>query len=151
MAKARTTLAKVDHLEMASARRLQAINDFVNCYRSLSKLDEQIDNIRNDLTSLESSFVKIEDLLIVLKNHKENVDAKQYVEDLEVQYLKKITEQQCLSDYRKSKLKIEHLQRVESLELQQRVELDERRQILEKAFEEEKSKYLELTKGKQTE
>lgn len=141
--KARVALTKLNQIEDRTTRHLRALDDFIESYKSLPKLEEQIQTIHNDLKTLESSFSKIEDLLIVLRKHKEMRDARQYAIDSELDYQSKVIEMQHGSRERREKLKLDHLKRVEAYEKEQQKDLEERRHILERAFEEEKTRYLE--------
>lgn len=141
--KAKTALMKLNLIEAGSAKHLEALECFITSYKSLPKLEEQIQTIHHDLKVLETSFSKIEDLLIVLKKHKEQRDAQQHEIDLESNYELQVIEIQNASRERRERLKQDHLKRVEAFEKEQQKELDERRDILKRAFEEEKTRYLE--------
>lgn len=144
--KAKHATKKLNSLEESCIKRVDALNCLMTSYRSLSKLDEQIKIIDSDLRLLESTFPQIEDLLIVLKNHNENITTSQTIETMKANLETQMREEKCLSDARREKLNNEHRERVEAFEMEQQRQLDERRQILEKAFEEEKSRYLQKIK-----
>lgn len=141
--KANLALTKLKQIEHKSSTQLEALDALLTNYRSIPKLDEQLKNIENDLLDLHSYFVKIEDSLSALKARKERVESANQLRRLEVQCDDKIRELEQLSDSRKERLKNEHLKRVEEIEEEQERKLDERRLVLAKAFEEEKSRYLE--------
>lgn len=143
VAKARVAVTKLNQIEDHTTRHLKALDYFIASYKSLPKLEEQIQTIHNDLKTLESSFSKIEELLIVLRKHKEISDARQYAIDSESEYQSKLIELQNASRDRREKLRLDHLRRVEAYEREQQKDLEERRHILERAFEEEKTRYLE--------
>lgn len=141
--KARTALTRLNFMEDWSARHLEALDRLIASYQSLPKLDEQILAINNDLETLERSFSKIEELLIVLTRYKEERDAQQHAIISEANYERQVLEMQNASRERREGLKQNHLRRVEAYEREQQKELEERRHILERAFEEEKTRYLE--------
>lgn len=141
--KAKAALMRLDKIERSSTRHLDALDYFITSYKSLPKLEEQIQTIHHDLRVLETSFSHIEDLLIILKRYKEQRDAREYELDLETNYELQVIEMQNASRERRERLKQEHLGRVEAFEREQQKELEERRDILKRAFEEEKTRYLE--------
>lgn len=146
--KTKEVLKKLDRVEESTKRRQKALDNFVEGYKSLSKLDDQIKNIETDLRSLEINFIQIEELLLKLKAHKEQSDATKYFRSVESSYEQQVREQTCLSEARKERMKLEHLQRVQQFEEQQQKDLEERRAVLERAFEEEKNMYLQTAREK---
>lgn len=142
VAKAKAVFEILNSIERSSIGRIEALNEFITSYRSLTKLEDQIKTINDDLQTLVTNLAKTEELLIVLKENKEANDADQYIEDLKSSYQKQVQQMEMDSKLRREKINSEHLQRVTKFEMEQEKELEERRQILEKAFEEEKKKYL---------
>lgn len=145
--KANLVLDRLDSVERSCARRLQALDNLATAQRTLSKLDGHMQSIHSDLRNLENSFTQIEELLLVLKSHKERADGQQYMDTMERQCDGRVGELVRLSDARKEKLRADHLQRVGAFEEEQQRELEERRALLARAFEEEKSRYLNLKSG----
>lgn len=141
--KAKTAFSKLLLVEQSTARRLQALDELNGGFKLLSKLDDQINNIHSDLEVLEERFVQIEDLLIVLKNNKESNNTAQQLDTLSANYTAQVHEIKTMSRVRRAKMKQDHLKRVELYEKRQQKDLEERRIILERAFEEEKNRYLE--------
>lgn len=148
--KANMALDKMNSIDQNTVKHMVALDSFFFNYKSMQKLNEQIDTIESDLKLLENNFGQIEDLLIVLKNFKENLEVKKYVDEMESNYQLQASGQKTLSNVRKERLKLDHLERVEAIEKEQERELQERRKILEQAFQEEKSRYLEKSKTNQT-
>lgn len=141
--KARVASKKLASVERKAARHLEALDEFIRSCKCFNMLEENISNIENDLKTLESSFAQIEDLLTILRNHKEHNITVQYVDTLTANSRLQISERKNISKSRRDKLKSEHLERVEVFEREQQKELEERRKVLERAFEEEKNRYLE--------
>lgn len=148
--KANMALDKMNSIDQNTVKHMVALDSFFFNYKSMQKLNEQIDTIESDLKLLENNFGQIEDLLIVLKNFKENLEVKKYVDEMESNYQLQASGQKTLSNVRKERLKLDHLERVEAIEKEEERELQERRKILEQAFQEEKSRYLEKSKTNQT-
>lgn len=140
--KVKAVFEVLNSIERSSIGRIEALNEFITSYRSLTKLENQIKTINDDLTTLITNLAKTEELLIVLKKNKEAHDADQYMEDLKSNYQKQKQQIETDSKLRREKIHSEHLQRVTKFEMDREKELEERRQILEKAFEEEKKTYL---------
>lgn len=146
VAKANKVSNTLASIERSSARQMEALNEFISSYKSLSKLNDQIKTIDGHLNLLFNSLSNIEELLIVLKNDKEVKETNQYMEDLSLNYQQQVQQLQANSKENQERLKLEHLQRVTKFEIEQQSQLEERRRILEKAFEEEKKNYLAKTK-----
>lgn len=133
----------IDSLERESTRRLKSLDELGECCKSLCNLNKQVYDISNDLLNLEKTVPLIEDMLIDLKNHKENSDNEQINIELEHSLGQQINQLRERSMKKREKLKLDHNKRLEAYEQKQLEELDERRVILEKTFEEEKQRYLE--------
>lgn len=144
--KAKMALTKLNSVEQSCTKRLCAMDSFVSSYKSIYQLEEQINNISCDLEKLENYFVKIEDQLLILKARKARLDTERFIKETEKSLEIQIQKETSLSESRKDKLMAEHLARVHDLELMEQQKLEERRQILERQFEEEKKKYLESAK-----
>lgn len=140
--KARDALAKIDGINQALGGRQRALDEMKVGIKYLSNIQDQINRLDTDIEMLEGCFEKIEDLLIVLKNRKEIIDTESYVENCKSVYNTRVVEYREASEMRRDRLKSEHLLRVEKFELEQQKELEERRKMLERAFEEEKNLYL---------
>lgn len=147
--KAQEALSKLEKLEQKCDRQLQAVEIFISSYKSISKLDEHINDIGTDLKLLEGAFSKIEDLLTVLKNHKENVETNEYVDKMKADFNFRTKEIHRHQNVRKEEIKIDHARRVEDIEREQLAEIELRRHLYEKAFEEEKSRFLERKRKSQ--
>lgn len=145
ISKAQQTLMKIDQLDKSLSERQAALGELKNSHMSLAKIQNQVDRLAEDMKTLEGCFEKIEDLLIVMKNHKETSDTEIYIENLENDYVARVADLNATSQARKNKMKYNHLKRVEEYEREQQKEFEERRQILERAFEEEKTLYLRKT------
>lgn len=141
--KAKIALTKLNSIDQSCARRLDALNKFMMGCKSLANLDEQINNISCDLKKLESSFIKIEEQLLLLRVRKEQMNAERFIGDVEGNYEAQVKQCKIQAEIRKDKLMDEHLQRVQDFEREQQQQLEERRRVLEKEFEEEKNRYLE--------
>lgn len=148
--KAKQALTKLNQIELSCTRRLDALDQFVDGYNSLSSLDERINNINCDLKSLEQCFIKIEEHLLSLKLTKEKSDADKFVRNVEGNHGAQVQRLKIEAELRKDKLMSEHLLRVQSFENAEQTKLDERRRVLEKEFEEEKSRYLDKSSNKTT-
>lgn len=140
--KAKRVFETLNSIERGSVGRIEALNDFITSYRSLGKLEEQIKTINDDFAALMTNLAKTEELLIVLKENKEAREANQFLEDLRADYHQQAQQMRDDSKLRLEKLGSEHLLRVAKFEMEQEKVLEERRQILERAFKEEKENYL---------
>lgn len=123
--------------------QLESLESFINGYKSLSNLEDQIGNIQGDLTKLEHSFVEIERCLFILTEEKQKRDTDKFLKMCKGNLETQIQREKVDSELRKDKLMSEHLQRVQNFESQQQNELRERRLLLEKEFQEEKNRYLQ--------
>lgn len=123
--KAKTAVAKLVQLENRSSRQLEAIELISVSYKSLAKLDEQIESIQRDLQSLETCFTKIGDSISILRRQKEEEEKAIRLRSLELQ------EQLRQGSYE-----------IISSDPEEERKLEERRQILAKAFQEDISRYL---------
>lgn len=140
--KAKTVFKTLNSIEETSIRHIQALNEFITSYRSLGKLEEQLKTINNTLVALMANLVKTEEFLLVLKEDKEARETEQFLKNTKSNYQRKAQQMQDDSKLRLEKLSSEHLMRVANFEKEQEKELEERRQILDKAFKEEKESYL---------
>lgn len=144
--KAHIALAKLKGLNQSCSRRLDAINMFNESYKSLSMLEERINNISCDLSKLEEYIVVIEEYLITLKDIEEQNDANRFILSINGNHEAQVQQEKIQSELRKDRLMTEHLKRVQDFESNQQSLLEERRRVLERQFEEEKSRYLDKNK-----
>lgn len=133
---------KIDHLERSATRRLQSLDELNDCCKSLGTINDQIRDINSDLIQLERSIPMIESVLMQLKNQKEEQDLRSTLSQMDNKFQADKQAMVDISNARKEKLRTDHNKRIEAYEQKQLQELDERRLILEKAFEEEKQRYL---------
>lgn len=145
--KANDAISRIQTIDQATTRQLHAIDSLVTGYNSLDLLNEQMRVIESDLLSLETKFSRIENLLIDLRNKKEQSDSEQFLVDTTTDYASRFQKLKSSSDARRATLRVEHMCRVEQFERQMQSDLDERRNILSRAFEEEKHQYLSKTHG----
>lgn len=135
-------------------KKIHSINDSISemtealialntSHKTLSMLDEQIAKIGSDLTHLDVSMRKIEDLLIILKDKKEQEESKIFMDNLDSLLAQRTKDIQDRTAKRREQIKLDHQKRVENVERILENELDERRRVLERTFEEEKQRYLE--------
>lgn len=143
--KARHVLVEIDQLDKAFGERQTALDELKNSHKFLVKIQDQIDCLTTDICALEGCFEKIEDYLTVLKSKKESSDTEVYIEKLKIEYEHLAAEHNEASQMRKNNLKSEHLARVDEFDEEQQREFEERRHVLEKAFEEEKTLYMRKT------
>lgn len=134
---------RIDSLEKSADRRLQSLVDLDNCCKSLRSMDNQVMSIQNDLIQLEKTIPLIETILTDMRNQYESKSCNRLKSDLEMELEEKLRELSEDSMLRKEKLKSDHKKKLELLEQKQLQDLEERRHILERTFEEEKKRYLE--------
>jgi len=145
--KTKRAFTKLVSIENSCDRRLNELDKLTESHRSLAKLDQQIEVLEGDLKTLECYFVRIESALITLKDQKERIEANDALMAIGADLQRQVNQRRFLSGARKESLKLEHLNRVAVLEEKQQKELEDRRRLLGEAFEEEKSHYLDKSKG----
>lgn len=141
--KTQLAIRKIHDMDKKFSIQLESLESFINGYKSLSNLEDQIGNIQGDLTKLEHSFVEIERCLFILTEEKQKRDTDKFLKMCKGNLETQIQREKVDSELRKDKLMSEHLQRVQNFESQQQNELRERRLLLEKEFQEEKNRYLQ--------
>lgn len=119
VSKAKSAVTKLAQLEQRSSRQLAAIDSISHCYKSLTKLDGQIRNIQCDLQLLEASFTKLGQSISILKQHKQREEEERRRRD-----------------------------NIIEIDSDEERKLEERRQVLARAFQEDILRYLEETQLK---
>jgi len=142
VSKVQSTVQKLETIEKSCSRQLEALQAFSTGFKSLARLDEQIVSIQNDFAALEATIVKIEESLIQMTQEKEKRDFEKYIRSIEGNHEALMQREKIESELRRDRLMSEHLKRVQKFEEEQQRELEERRVVLERQFEEEKKQYL---------
>lgn len=143
LSKAKYALSEIKALDKSVSKMADALDELSNSYKSFDQMNKQILNIGNDLQNLELSIRNIEDLLIIAKGHKEELEHRRVMNELDTTLEERTKELHNSSNKRRNQLKLDHNKRIADLERKYENELEERRFVLERAFEEEKQKYLE--------
>lgn len=144
--KAQTAMQKLNKVELSSSKLLTSIQLLLVGYQSLSQIDERVQGIQNELDGLFGYFDKIETILTILRNDHEEQDLEEFKLKLDEDTSWSIKGKMIDSQVKKELINNEHKKRVLEFELKHEQELEERRKLYEKAFEEEKRKYLEAIK-----
>lgn len=140
--KTHSVMSKLDAVGKNCSNQLEAFDIFTQGFKSLSSLEEQINNIHNDLEVLEGTFMKIEECLSTLMRDKVEREAEQFARDCEGNCEASMQREKIHFEIRKNQLMSDHLIRVQDYESDQQKKLAERRLLLKKEFEEEKNRYI---------
>lgn len=145
--KGRIVTNEIEKLDIASSKLSNSLELLLVSYRSLSQINELINITYSELSDLQDCFDKLESMLTSATNEKEMKDFEKFKSRLDADISWSIKEKSVQSELNKEKLLAEHNKRLLDVEQKQELIIEERRRLFEKAFEEEKSKYLEnLTK-----
>lgn len=140
--KARLVVKQLDRIEQSCSERSEALSSFIQGYKSIVDLNNQIDIIICDIQNLERYFIELEENLLRLKSFKEKTATEDYINRVEAEYEAQVRDQKALSEVRRDRLMSEHLERVQAFDKEQLRALEEKRLILGKEFQEDKNRYL---------
>lgn len=140
--KAKFVIKQLNRIEQSCLQRSEALYSFIQNYKSIGDLNQQIDIITCDIQNLERCFTQLEESLLELKILKERTVTEDYVTRVEADYEAQVRDQKALSEVRRDRLMSEHLERVQAFDREQLRALEEKRRILDKEFQEDKNRYL---------